>query len=125
MKTIVDSGLPKNTAPFEWATMANGVLYTVHLPFRADGSVEDGSIEKQTRQTLDNLRQAVEAAGGTLANVTQVLIYLTKRELFAGMNEVYRNFFPKPYPNRATIIVAGLLAPEAMLEIVAYAHIGK
>jgi 2-iminobutanoate/2-iminopropanoate deaminase len=125
MKTIIDTGLPKNAAPFEWATLADGILYTVHLPFRADGSVEDGSIEKQTQQTLDNLRQAVEAAGGTLADVTQVLIYLTKPELFAGMNEVYRDYFPKPYPNRATIIVAGLLAPGAVLEIVAYAHIRK
>jgi 2-iminobutanoate/2-iminopropanoate deaminase len=63
----------------------------------------------------------VEAADGTLAHVTQVLIYLTKRELFASMNEVCQNFFSKPYPSRATILVAGLLA---MLEIVGYAHIG-
>jgi 2-iminobutanoate/2-iminopropanoate deaminase len=125
MKTIIDTGLPKNAAPYEWATFADGILYTVHLPFRPDGSVEDGSIEKQTGQTLGNLRQAVEAAGGTLADVTQVLIYLTKPELFSGMNDVYRDFFPKPYPNRATVIVAGLLAPGAVLEIVAYAHIRK
>ena len=55
----------------------------------------------------------------------QALIYLTKPELFAGMNEAYRDYFPKPYPNRVTIIVAGLLAPGAVLEIAAHAHIRK
>lgn len=65
----------------------------------------------------------MEAAGGALADVTQVLIYLTRPEDFAAMNAVYETFFEAPYPNRATVIVAGLLAPGAVIEIVAYAHL--
>jgi enamine deaminase RidA (YjgF/YER057c/UK114 family) len=39
------------------------------------------------------------------------------------MNEVYRTFLKQPFPNRATV-VAGLMVPDARIEIVAYAHIG-
>jgi enamine deaminase RidA (YjgF/YER057c/UK114 family) len=57
-------------------------------------------------------------------DVTQVLVYLTSPDAFAGMNAVYQTYFRKPYPNRATI-VAGLMVKGAQIEIVAYAHIGK
>ena len=42
----------------------------------------------------------------------------------AAMNAVYRTYFEPPYPNRATVVVAGLLVPGAIIEIVANAHIG-
>ena len=41
------------------------------------------------------------------------------------MNEVYRRYFAKPYPNRATVLVAGLMVPGAVIEIVAYAHLKR
>ena len=65
----------------------------------------------QARLTFDNLKTTVEAAGGTLADVTRVLIYLIDENDFAPMNEVYRSFFDTPYPNRTTIKVAGLMFP--------------
>jgi len=40
------------------------------------------------------------------------------------MNAVYETYFRKPYPNRATV-VAGLMVKGALIEIVAYAHIGQ
>jgi enamine deaminase RidA (YjgF/YER057c/UK114 family) len=40
------------------------------------------------------------------------------------MNKVYGEYFSDPYPNRATVVVAALLVPEAKVEIVAYAHLG-
>ena len=48
----------------------------------------------------------------------------TKDKDFPGMNEVYGQYFEKPYPNRATI-VAQLMVVGARIEIVAYAHISK
>lgn len=123
MREVVKTHLPGEDAPIEWAVTADGVLYTAQIPIRTDGSIEDGSIEKQADLTFDNLKKTVEAAGGTLADVTQVLVYLTGKEHFAKMNEVYRRYFSKPFPNRATVIVAGLMVPGAVIEIVAYAHI--
>lgn len=124
MKQTVKSGLPVPSAPIEWATLADGVLYTAQIPLKPDGSIESGDIRTQTRLTLDNLKRTVAAAGGTLADVAQVLVYLPDPKDFPGMNEIYGQYFAKPYPNRATII-AQLMVPGARIEIVAYAHIGR
>lgn len=123
MKRAVKTGLPAVAGrPIEWATIADGILYTAQLPLKADGSFETGDIGAQTELTLTNLRRTVEAAGGTLADVTQVLVYLPDPEDFAGMNVVYARHFSAPYPNRATL-VSKLIVPGARIEIVAYAHI--
>lgn len=125
MKTVVKTHLPGEDAPIEWAVSADGILYTAQIPIREDGSIESGDIAAQADLTFSNLRRTIEAAGGTLEDVTQVLVYLTDKAAFQGMNAVYRRYFSKPYPNRATVIVAGLMVPDAMIEIVAYAHIRR
>jgi enamine deaminase RidA (YjgF/YER057c/UK114 family) len=124
MINAVKTGLPAPRAPIEWATMADGVLYTAQIPIKMDGTIESGDIRTQTRLTLDNLKRTIVAAGGTLSNVAQVLIYLPHSTDFPGMNEIYGQYFARPFPNRATI-VAQLMVPGARIEIVAYAHIGK
>ncbi len=124
MKQAVKTGIPAPSAPIEWATLADGVLYTAQIPIKADGSIESGDIGTQTRLTLDNLKRTVAAAGGTLADVAQVLVYLPDPNDFPGMNEIYGQYFAKPHPNRATI-VAQLMVPGARIEIVAYAHIAR
>ena len=125
MRQAVKTHLPGEDAPIEWAVTADGILYTAQIPINTDGTIETGDIEKQAELTYGNLRKTLEAAGGSLVDVTQVLVYLTRKEDFAKMNEVYRRYFTKPYPNRATVIVAGLMVPGAVIEIVAYAHLNK
>ncbi|MGH7124071.1 MAG: RidA family protein [Stellaceae bacterium] len=122
MKEAVDTGLKPPSHPLEWAIIGGGTLYTSHIAMKPDGSRETGDFKAQAQLTFNNLKRTVEAAGGTMADVTQVIVYLTKRESFAEMNEIYARCFPKPYPNRATII-ANLVGPEALIEIVAYAHL--
>ena len=124
MRKPVKTHLPAVAAPLEWATVADGILYTAQIPIREDGSIETGDIRAQTELMLANLRRTVEAAGGGMDDVTQVLVHLTTKDAFAGMNAVYEKYFRKPYPNRATVI-SGLMVPGALIEIVAYAHIGK
>jgi 2-iminobutanoate/2-iminopropanoate deaminase len=123
MRQVVKTHLPGEDAPIEWAVTADGVLYTAQIPIREDGSIETGPVDKQADLTFGNLKRTLEAAGGTLEDVTQVLVYLTDKGDFPGMNAVYRRYFQKPFPNRATVIVAGLMVPGAVIEIVAYAHI--
>lgn len=123
MKHAVETGLPDVGRPLEWATIANGVLYTTQLPIRADGSFETGDVALQTDLTLRNLQRTVEAAGGTMNDVTQVIVYLPDPLDFDTMNNVYGRFFSKPYPNRATL-VSNLIIPGVRIEVIAYAHIG-
>jgi enamine deaminase RidA (YjgF/YER057c/UK114 family) len=121
MKEIVDTGLPPLKQPFSWAVKANGVLYTAHGPVRPDGSIDTGTIEAQARLTFANLQRAVEAAGGGLDDVAQVLIYMTDVADMPVIDAVYREFFVAPYPNRSSMGVNGLVVPGMKIEIVAYA----
>jgi 2-iminobutanoate/2-iminopropanoate deaminase len=125
MKQVIKTHLPADGAPIEWAVSADGIVYTAQIPIREDGSIETGSIEAQADLTFSNLKRSLEAAGGSLGDVTQVLVYLTNKEAFAPMNAVYRRYFSQPFPNRATVIVAGLMVPGAVIEIVAYAHLKR
>ncbi|MBO9515821.1 MAG: RidA family protein [Variovorax sp.] len=124
MKEIIDTGLPPLKQPFSWAVKAAGLLFTAHGPVRTDGSIDTGPIAEQARLTFANLQRAVEAAGGTLADVTQVLIYMTDVQDMPAIDAVYREFFEAPYPNRSSMGVAGLVVPGMKIEIVAYAVIG-
>ena len=78
MKEVIETGLPALKQPFSWAVKASGsMLFTAHGPVRQDGSIDTGAIDQQARLTFSNLHMALHAAGGTLADVTQVLIYMT------------------------------------------------
>jgi enamine deaminase RidA (YjgF/YER057c/UK114 family) len=121
MKEVIACGLPALAQPFSWAVKGGNLLFTAHGPVRTDGSIETGAIEAQARLTFGNLRRAVEAAGGSLADVTQVLIYMTDISDMKAIDAVYREFFAPPYPNRSSAAVAALVVPGMKLEIVAYA----
>ena len=125
MRIPVKTHLPADEVPLEWAVTGDNVLYTALIPIRVDGSIEIGPIERQAEVTFDNLRRVLEAAGGTMDDVTQVLIYLTDPAAFEGMNDIYRRFSNAPHPHRATVVVAGLMVPGALIEIVAYAHLKR
>ena len=64
----------------------------------ATGEIVHGGIEEQTRRTLMNLDQAVRAAGGTLADIVSVQVFLIDRADAKGMNAVYREFFSAHIP---------------------------
>ena len=124
MKQVIDTGLPPLKQPFSWAVKASGqMLFTAHGPVRQDGSIDTGPIEQQARLTFANLQGAVQAAGGTMADVAQVLIYMTDVADMPVIDAVYREFFEAPYPNRSSMGVAGLVVPGMKIEIVAYAMV--
>ena len=121
-KEVIDVGLPPLKQPFSWAVKAKGLLFTAHGPVRQDGTIDTGPIEQQARLTFTNLQRACVAAGGTLDDVAQVLIYMTDVADMPAIDTVYREFFKPPYPNRSSAGVA-LVVPGMKLEIVAYAMV--
>ncbi len=121
MRQVVRTGLAPEPAPFSHAVVANGMLFTAHLPIRPDGSAETGSAAAQAELALGNLQRAVEAAGATMNDVAQVILYITRIEDKAAIDEVYARYFRPPYPSRACVVVAGLVVPGTRLEVLAYA----
>jgi 2-iminobutanoate/2-iminopropanoate deaminase len=118
-KQVIDVGLPPLKQPFSWMVRSSGILFTAHGPVRPDGTIDTGPIEQQARLTFTNLQRAVESGGATLADVAQVLIYMTDVADMPAIDTVYREFFQPPYPNRSSAGVA-LVVPGMKIEIVAY-----
>lgn len=81
----------------------------------------------QMRQALANIRAIVEAAGGTVEDVTRLTWFVTdKAEYLAAQAEVglaYREVFGRHFPAMSMVVVAGLIEDEAKVEIEATAHL--
>jgi 2-aminomuconate deaminase len=74
-------------------------------------------VAAQTRQTLENIRTALESSGATLADVGECTVFLTNMADYAAMNAEYVKFFPTAPPSRATVAVTALPRPAAVVEI--------
>jgi reactive intermediate/imine deaminase len=72
------------------------------------GQLVSGDIEAEIRRVLDNLKAIAQAAGGSLAQVVKLSVYLTDLGHFAKVNEVMASYFSAPYPARAAVGVASL-----------------
>lgn len=66
------------------------------------------SIEAQIRRVFDNLKAVCEAAGGTLADIAKLNIFLTDLSNFQLVNQIMGEYFAQPYPARAALGVASL-----------------
>ena len=73
----------------------------------------EGDMRVQITQVFNNLTAVAEAAGGSLADVAKLNIYLTDLSHFPLVNEVMSEFFNEPYPARAAVGLAEL--PKASL----------
>lgn len=82
-----------------------------------------GDMEAQIRQVFDNLAAVAAAAGGSLADVAKLNIYLTDLGHFALVNSVMAGYFSEPYPARAAVGVASL-PREALVEMDAVMELG-
>lgn len=124
MITVVDTGIAPSRAPVNGTVKSGNLVFSVHVSKDPEtGAMVTGDIETQTRRALGNLKMAMEAAGGSLANVMQMTIYLIDDADAAGMNNVYREIMPQPYPVRATLVVNKLLGQGARIELMAAAVI--
>jgi aminoacrylate peracid reductase len=124
-RVISSPKVPKSQFPLSPATLGGKTLYLSGLVSTNERGeiVGKGDIRAQTRQTLENMKSLVEAAGGTLQDVTQATVYITNLANFAGMNEVYQTYFPVDPPARATVRV-DLVNPDFLVEIQATAVLG-
>lgn len=73
-------------------------------------------IEAQIRRVFDNLKAVCEAAGGTLADIAKLNIFLTDLSNFQLVNQIMGEYFAQPYPARAALGVASL-PKGALVEI--------
>jgi 2-iminobutanoate/2-iminopropanoate deaminase len=89
-----------------------------------DGSIAGiGNVEAQTRQVCENLKAAVEEAGGTLTDICRVDLYVRNIEHFPAIHKVRAEYFQLPLPASTMVEVAKMVSPEYLIEISAIAVI--
>ncbi|MBV1798086.1 RidA family protein [Siccirubricoccus sp. G192] len=125
-RNIVSDRLPKPSGHFAQATMveAKGRLVFISgmLAKGPDGRmVGPGDIEAQTRQVCENLKSAVEAAGGTLDDICRVDVYIRNMEHFPEIHKVRREYFTGEAPASTMVEVSKFTTPDALIEINAIA----
>ena len=97
---------PTPRGPYSQGILASGpqLFVAAQGPFDpVTGQVVGETFEAQARQTLANVRAIVEAAGGSMADVVKVTVFLADWQDFGAMNAIYAEFFPQPYPARTPV----------------------
>ncbi len=107
MKTpIATEKAPGAIGPYSQAIEIGDFVFTSgQIPIDPATGVMPEGIEAQTRQSLTNVQNILEAAGLSLDNVVKTTVFLADMSLFAPMNAVYAEFFKAPYPARSAVAV--------------------
>lgn len=109
-KSIAPAGGAKPIGPYSTA-IENGDLLFIsgQIPLDgATGKLVPGDVAAQARQSMENLKAILAAAGLSFAHVAKTTIFLTDMGDFAAVNEVYKAYVGEPYPARSTFAVAAL-----------------
>lgn len=81
-----------------------------------------GDAETQARQCFANLREALALAGAGLPDIVKLTCFLVDPAAYPGYARVKASLFPKQAPAGTAVIVAGLLAEGALMEVEAVAY---
>ena len=111
---------------FSQATMVEAkgriVFISGMLARGRDGNIVGvGDPEAQTRQVCENLKAAVEAAGGTMGDICRVDVFIRNMEHFDKIHKARRDYFPAPAPASTMVEVCKMTSPDALIEINAIA----
>jgi 2-iminobutanoate/2-iminopropanoate deaminase len=116
-QAIFPAGRPRPSLPFSPGMRHGNLLFTAGaVGTDASGEVPP-DIHAQTRNTFENLRAVLAAAGSDFNHVLKATVYLTDIGEFEAMNGVYRTYFSGDLPARTTIGVAALARKELRIEI--------
>ena len=109
-EVIATDQAPKAIGSYSQAIAANGLVFlSGQIPLDpATNKRVQGSFEEQLSRVLSNFRNVAEAAGGNLADVVKLTIYLTDLANYPAVNDGMAEYFEKPFPARAVVGVASL-----------------
>jgi 2-iminobutanoate/2-iminopropanoate deaminase len=109
-RVIHPAKFPEMGLPYSPGIMVGNTLYLAGQLGRdpATTKIVPGGIEAETRQTLTNIREVLREAGMDFGNVVTVTAFIVDFKDFDAYNKVYREFFPKDPPARATVGVSAL-----------------
>ena len=125
-KQITSDKIRQPSGHFSQATVieARGKLVFISgmTSRKADGTIAGiGDIAVQTRQVCENLKAAVEAAGGNMDDIVRVDVYVRNMEHFDQIHKVRREYFKAPAPASTMVEICKMTSPDYLIEINAIA----
>lgn len=125
MKQVIHTdSAPAAIGPYSQAIQIGDLLFVSgQVPIDpSTGAIVEGDIKAQAQQSLNNLKDILNAAGTNMGAVVKTTVFLADMNDFAAMNEVYAQFFQEPFPARSAVQVARL-PKDAKVEIEAIAQL--
>ena len=110
-RTVINTGkAPQAIGTYSQAVRTGNTVYlSGQIPLVPETmELVDGDMEAQIRRVFDNLVAVATAAGGSLADIAKLNIFLIDLGHFAVVNQVMADYFQEPYPARAAVGVAAL-----------------
>ncbi|MDO5091607.1 MAG: RidA family protein, partial [Cardiobacteriaceae bacterium] len=108
---------PKAIGPYSQAVRVGNLVYlSGQIPLNPETMELEEGFAAQTHRVFKNLQAVCIAAGGSLANIVKLNIYVTDLANFAELNDIMGTYFSAPYPARAAIQVCAL-PKDAMVEM--------
>ena len=124
-KVVATAGAPDAIGPYSQGNITGDFLYiSGQLPINPQTGEMPAGVEAQTKQSLENVKAIVEAAGGTMDHVIKTTVFLNDMNDFGTMNGVYASYFTEGlYPSRSAVEVARL-PKDALVEVEAIVYLG-
>ena len=124
-ETMHPEGWVKSPRPYSTIVKAGDLVFLSGLISRrgADDTFVPGTVAQQTKTILENAKTLLATAGLTMADVVSSRVFITDASAFTEMNDVYRTYFPKAPPARATAVTP-LMGPDYLVEITLTATTG-
>ncbi len=109
-QTIHTDNAPAAIGTYSQAVRAGDTVYVSgQIPLDpATMEIVSGGAEAEIRQVFDNLKAVADAAGGSMADIVKLTVYLTNLGVFPSVNEIMAEYFDEPYPARAAVGIAEL-----------------
>jgi enamine deaminase RidA (YjgF/YER057c/UK114 family) len=123
-KPILPQGLSTNPA-FSPGVQAGEFLFVSGHIAQDDHGEPMGisDCEAQTRQIMSRIQAIVETAGASMKDVVKITTFLTDISNYPGFSKVRSETFPDSPPASSTVVVAGLVRPEFLVEVEAVVHL--
>lgn len=124
-KIISTDQAPRAIGTYSQAVKVDNIVYlSGQIPLHPETmEMVRGDIAAQIERVFENLKAVAQAAGGNMADITKLNVYLTDLSAFPLVNEIMARYFSVPYPARAAVQVAAL-PKNAMVEMDAIMHLG-
>ena len=123
-ESIYSKNAPEPIGPYSQAVKFNNLIFTsgqIAIDPKT-GNLIEGDIKVQTKQTIENIKNILEAGGSDISKVVKVTVFLKNIDEFTAMNEVYNEYFGVSKPARSTV-EASKLPKGGLIEIDAVAFV--